>query len=357
MTLLRSVTERLPPTLVEPTSAFGRDRSASTALSASAAPMKVGDVPIGALERSPPISSGKRLAVLPRPRGRPSARHDQYAWSWAGVDSVVMGWRSLVLAALVLVGSDPARAQEDLDPLWRMPFDASEASNIEARSLQLYRVPVSFTLRDAEKRAWGLDLTLPVTLGGYSVRAVVVDGLLSDRLSAYSVVPGLEFQVPAGAHWMVKPFAELGVGGSSAGGSGGLLWGAGTRLRGTYATGRARWTLGGAAEYRAGGGDRSLVEHYSMLAAIADFQEPLSFTVAGRATRAGAFVAYRFLTDATFRTLNADDLEVRHQVETGLSLSASPAFKLWFIKVPWIGVAYRAAGALSGVRIYLAFPF
>jgi hypothetical protein len=57
------------------------------------------------------------------------------------------------------------------------------------------------------------------------------------------------------------------------------------------------------------------------------------------------------------RTLSADDLEIRHQIEAGLSMSTSPALKLWFVPVPWIGLAYRAAGALSGVRIYLAFPF
>ncbi|MCU0293586.1 MAG: hypothetical protein MUF10_16625 [Thermoanaerobaculaceae bacterium] len=268
-----------------------------------------------------------------------------------------MGWRLLVLAGLLVVGAATARAQEDLEPLWRMPFDATGASDVEARSLQLYRIPISFGLRDTTTHAWGLDLTLPVTLGGYSISAVLADGLFSERVQTYSIIPGLEFQVPVGAHWMVKPFVEVGVRGGEMGGNTGVLWGAGTRARGAYPAGRARWTLGAAAEYRAGGGDRSLVEHYSQIAAFADVQRPLPFTIFRRTARAGLFAGYRFLTDATLRTLDADDLEIRHQVEAGLSLSTSPALRLWFVEVPWIGLAYRAAGALSGVRIYLTFPF
>ena len=268
-----------------------------------------------------------------------------------------MRWRSLALTALLSIGAVPAAAQEDLAPLWQVPFATTGVSDVEARSLQLYRIPVSFPLRDVKEHPWGLDLTFPVTLGGYDVSAVLVDGLFSDSLQTYAIVPGLEFQVPAGAHWMVKPFAELGVNGSDAGAGGGVLWGAGTRLRGAYVTGPTRWTLGGAAEYRAGGGDRSLVEHCSQVAAFADAQARLPFTVAGRTARGGAFAGYRFLTDATLRTLDADDLEIRHQIEAGLSFSTTPPLKVWFISMPWIGVAYRAAGALSGVRVYLAFPF
>jgi hypothetical protein len=261
----------------------------------------------------------------------------------------------LTLALLAAALAVPAAAQEDLEPLWRLPRGAAGASDVEARSLQLYRIPISFSLRDTKDHAWGLDLTLPLTLGGYDVSAVLVDSLFSEQITTYTFVPGLELRIPAGAHWMVKPFAEAGVSGGD-GGGGDLLWGAGARARGCFDSGRLRWTLGGAAEYRSGGGDRSLVEHYSQLAAFADVQTRLDFTVGGLATRAGVFAGYRFLTDATLRTLDADDLEVRHQVETGLSFSTTPALKVWFVSIPWIGVAYRTAGALSGVRLYLAFP-
>ena len=106
---------------------------------------------------------------------------------------------------------------------------------------------------------------------------------------------------------MVKPFAEAGVSGGD-GGGGDLLWGAGARARGCFDSGRLRWTLGGAAASRSGGGDRSLVEHYSQLAAFADVQTRLDFTVGGLATRAGVFAGYRFLTDATLRVQPGDGL-------------------------------------------------
>ena len=261
------------------------------------------------------------------------------------------------IPAALLLASAAAEAQEDLDPLRLLPFDAGAVSNVEATSLQLYRIPLSATVRDQEKEPWGLRLTFPVSLGGYEVSAASSLGDLVERLNTVTVVPGVEFLLPAGPHWTLKPFAEVGVTSSSVSDSADVLYGAGMRTRGDFRPRRFVVTLGGALEYKAGGDSRALIKHYSTLAAAADAQLPLRFSLGGREARGGLFVAVRKFSDVVLREIDTEPFEVSTSYETGLSFATEPPLKLWLLPLPWISLAYRHGGDISGLRLYLAFPF
>jgi len=263
-----------------------------------------------------------------------------------------------VLAAALLLTAAHAAAQEDLDPLRRLPFDTGGVSDVEATSFQLYRIPLSATVRDPEEKPWGLKITFPVSLGGYEVSAATSLGDLAERLNTVTVVPGVEFVLPAGPDWTVKPFAEAGLT-SSSGAEGGtdVLYGVGVRARGEYRPRRFVVTLGGALEYKSGGDSRSLVKHYSMLAAAADAQVPLGFSVAGRDARGGLFAAIRNYSDVKLRELGTEPFEVSTSYEAGVSFATDPPLRVWKVALPWIGLAWRESDALSGLRLYLSFPF
>ena len=251
-----------------------------------------------------------------------------------------------------------ATAQEDLDPLRRLPFDARSVTDVEATSFQLYRIPLSATVRDPEENPWGLKITFPVSLGGYEVSAATSLGDLAERLNTVTAIPGVEFLLPAGGDWTIKPFAEAGVT-TSSGTEGGtdVLYGAGVRARGEYRPRRFVVTLGGALEYKSGGDSRSLVKHYSTLAAAADAQLPLGFSVAGRDARGGLFAAIRNYSDVKLRELDTEPFEVSTSYEAGVSFATDPPMRLWKVALPWIGLAYRYSNDVSGLRLYLAFPF
>jgi hypothetical protein len=268
-----------------------------------------------------------------------------------------MAMRRIVPLLWFLSVALPAAAQEVLDPLWRLPFDASGVSDIQAQSFQLYRIPIGFTVREADERVWGVEITLPVSLGGHEVSAATGVGDLVRRVGTYTVVPGVELHVPVGQHWMIKPFGEVGLTGSTAGGGADALYGVGVRTRAGYDAGRVGLTLGGALEYKSGGDSRSLVRYFSTAAVAADAQLPVSLRIGGRAAHAGIFSIVRVFSDVKLRTIGRAPISINRQVEAGLSFATDPPLKIWKVKLPWIGLAYRDGGALSGVVVYFAFPF
>jgi hypothetical protein len=250
-----------------------------------------------------------------------------------------------------------AAAQEDLDPLRRLPFDASGVSDVEATSLQVYRIPLSATVRDLEDKPWGLRVTFPVSLGGYEVSAATSLGDLAERLSTVTIVPGVEFLLPAGSSWTIKPFAEAGLtAASDTDDETDVLYGTGVRARGEYRPARSVVTLGGALEYR-GGGSEAVIKQYSTLAAAADVQWPLGFSLGGRPARGGLFVAVRNFSDVKLRDLDTKPFEVSTSYEAGVSFATEPPLRLWKLPLPWLGLAWRHSDAVSGLRLYLAFPF
>jgi hypothetical protein len=264
---------------------------------------------------------------------------------------------ALVLALTTLTAAT-VTAQEDLDPLRRLPFSAGNVSDVEATSFQLYRIPLSATVRDLEDKPWGLKVTFPVSLGGYEVSAATSVGDLAERLNTVTVVPGVEFLLPAGSDWTIKPFVEAGLTTSSGTDDDtDVLYGAGARARGEYRLERLIVTLGGALEYKSGGDSRALVQHYSTLAAAADVQLPLGFSIGRRAARGGLFVAVRNYSDVKLRDLDTEPFEVSTSYEAGVSFATEPPLRLWKLPLPWLGLAYRWSEAVSGLRLYLAFPF
>ena len=265
--------------------------------------------------------------------------------------------RALAVLLTVLAAA-AAGAQEDLEPLRNLPFDTGGVSDVEAKSFQLYRIPLSATVRDPEEKPWGLRITFPVSLGGYEVSAATSLGDLAERLSSVTVVPGVEFVLPAGPDWTVKPFAEVGLTASSgAEDDTDVLYGVGVRARGEYRPTRSVVTLGGGVAYKSGGDSAALVKHYSTLAVAADAQVPLGFSLAGREARGGLFAGIRYFSDVKLRELETVPFEVSASYEAGVSFATDPPLRLWKIALPWIGLAWRESDALSGLRLYLSFPF
>ena len=50
-------------------------------------------------------------------------------------------------------------------------------------------------------------------------------------------------------------------------------------------------------------------------------------------------------------------LEIVYNDEIGFALSTDPRTKLWFIKLPRIGLGFRWGENLRGVRLNFGFPF
>lgn len=272
--------------------------------------------------------------------------------------------RLLCLSALFFPcwSTGPFAQDGGLDGLLFVPFlekaidEEQSIEDVEGRSIEIYRIPLSYEVRGLEDHPWGLRITFPVTLSSYRITALTdLDEFIAGA-EAVSIIPGVEFQLPVGRRWQLKPFAEVGIGSSTSGDTE-ALFGAGMKTRGAYSPGRSRVTLGGAAVYKQPATSRTEYDGYSRLEFGIDGQWPLGFSLGSRSARGGVYGIARRFFDLDLEQLDEQPIELKRQYELGLSFSADPPVRLWKAEFPWFGLGYQFGEVTRGVRLYLAFPF
>jgi hypothetical protein len=67
----------------------------------------------------------------------------------------------------ILAGVSLARAADDTPISFAFAAQVGSGSRIEGRVVQIYRIPIDFLLPLTDERNWGVDLSLPLTLGFY----------------------------------------------------------------------------------------------------------------------------------------------------------------------------------------------
>ncbi len=250
-----------------------------------------------------------------------------------------------------------AFAQDEDIPLSLYPKDAGKIEDVDSRSFQVYRFPVSFTIRGLDENRWGLRLYVPISLGTTKIEGA---GDLEDffkDVQSIALVPGVEFLIPVGDRWLLRPFAEVGVGDDSATGDAHLLYSVGIRARGEFQPRPFNVMFGGAFRYRNTTTSVAVKNWYSTVEVGADAQLPLGFSLGSKTAHGGVYAIMRHFTDLEFEILTQGPIDINWNYEIGLSFSTDPVVKLWVIKLPWIALGYRFGDRLHGLRLNFTFPF
>lgn len=265
--------------------------------------------------------------------------------------------RDSIGIALVLLALGSSRAQDaDLDPILLTDLDGAQVEDVSASSFALYRIPISYRLRSLDEHPWGLRLTFPVSLGSYRIEALSEVDELIENIQTVSVIPGVEFEFPAGERWVLKPFAEVGIGTDSGGGGTDVLWGTGLRGVGTYRPATATLSVGSAAVYKHPSSADSF-DSYSKVELGLDAQWPLGLSLGRRQASGGVFAIARRYFELDAPRLGEEPRKIDQSYEVGLSFATDPVIEIVKIDIPWIGLGYQFGEIFGGVRLYLSFPF
>src|ERR1700680_1574502 len=110
--------------------------------------------------------------------------------------------------------------------------------DVSGRTLLVYRLPFSYSLRAASEDGPGLNLTLPAAVGFFNFSPIaLVHTELPAHLDAFSLAPGLQLDYSLDEHWHVEPYVRAG-GSFAAADFNGWLYGLG-------ATSTYKWQIHG----------------------------------------------------------------------------------------------------------------
>lgn len=219
------------------------------------------------------------------------------------------------------------------------------------------RVPMYFTLIPLEDRPWGLRLKMTAYAGVY--RFTVEDAANLDlRFQSLAATPGVEFLVPAGKGWVIKPFTEIGYAYDFDENLGFGVWSVGMRTLVTWPIGKIDLSFGTKAQYLSTfTSDLSLADEFGEIRLGLDARHPLGFTIGGSRANLSLYLIRRQYIDAIIARDDGDPLEIQYTNEVGFTFGTTPKTKLWFLKLPRIGLGYRWGRNIRGLRLNFGFPF
>jgi len=234
---------------------------------------------------------------------------------------------------------------------------------IRDRRITMFRLPFSWTQREASEDRAGLKWLLPVVVGYDDLGNVDsdwVDALLPDQLVVASFLPGLEYIRHIDDTWQVKPFVQLGGGRDFKTDETVLMTQLGVRTLGLWKPADAwelRWgnTLHWAGERQRNSGDRT---GFGVFETGLDVRRDLPFLVFERSADLGAYYIYeRFMPRWT--AARAPDLKQKatNLYEFGLSVGFKEPRKILRVPVQRLRLGYKWGDRLRGWSIGTEFPF
>jgi hypothetical protein len=269
-----------------------------------------------------------------------------------------------LLLALSCAGEAIAQAEED-DPSAHLNYAfavylGSGIYNVDGRTIQIYRIPISYTIRRIEDRAWGMKVRFPLTFGFFDFKpSDVVETGLPDDIGTISLVPELQVPVRILENWWLTPVAGFGAGKDMSGGDVSYIYLGGLKSLAQFPRPKLKYSLWNELMYighTVSGEEND--EDFAMLESGLDFRWPVKLTFRGQATDLSVFLANYLYFEPTEYFLSEDrSFEVGAQYEVGMTYGTVERFKLCRIPIPRIGLSYRFGDGVEAVRLIFGNQF
>jgi hypothetical protein len=273
----------------------------------------------------------------------------------------------IAIAGAVLASLATAAAAEE--PSLSFAFASQAGSGIytiEGRVVQIYRIPVAFTVKPLDDDAiWGTALTLPVTFGFYDYQAAdVLEGQFPTHIGTASLLPGVEFNVRATKNWILSPHIDIGVAKDFSGDD--LVWVYDFGMRSVVSFPVSTWDVRAGQELLWAGAaqtDNPLTAWYSEVMAGFEFRHELPGSFSRTRWDVGVFVIYEHYfknegsTPVAVSYSAAATPGVDEQTEVGFSFGTRPKLAWKKVSMPKLGVSYLFGDGIHGVRLVIGEVF
>jgi len=279
--------------------------------------------------------------------------------------------RALLAVALVLA-FHPAAAEDAAAPIpWAYSayFGTGVYRVADGEKAYVFRVTPSWTWRDASvdeqgRRTIGWKFKFPSALGVHDLDADEIGSTLSlDNVSTITAVPGVEADIPIGPRWSLRPFANVGWGTETGGGSSSawVYW-AGVKSRLTFPGDGFEWALVNALTYSGYTNNAHESSRVLPLLTAFEFDRPIAKRIGGDPVHLYWHVGYTdylnhkpLLLGSSVGSIDVDD---EWEVGMAFGKGAEP-LRFWRLHWDRVGVAYRFSSdrEFKGVSIFFGSLF
>lgn len=231
---------------------------------------------------------------------------------------------------------------------------------ISGRTIQVYQLPLSYSLRPASSHASppGINLIFPVTFGFFNFQPGDLIRLeVPTHIGALSFEPGVELDYRLNRAWHLYPYVKAGWTFASSAQINAAINGAGIRsdynfdALGSEGLWRAVLAYAGVRYHSALPNDS-----FTRLRDGLELRRSFDWPLHARQAQLGTYA----ITDVYIVSPSGPGSGISArtvQFEAGLMFGANPMWQIHGNLVPRIGIGYRVAGALSGWHLVIGDPF
>jgi hypothetical protein len=279
--------------------------------------------------------------------------------TWQGIGARALRYATVLLGctvATVYAAADDRAAVSTINHAFATELGTG-VYDMGGRSIFVIRFTPERQLRAAGKQGPGIRLVLPIAAGSFDFNPFdTLEADVPDRIDSFSVMPGIEFDLPQASDWMFTPWLRAG-GSFSEGQSDGLLYGLGARLtwtgerQGVELTRLHGISLMNIRYHGAPANDRFL-----RLRNAVDLRRATLQVTRSRRLQTGLYAIADIVPDPPDLPLEGREQSVM-QLELGVTFNLDPRPVIGSWRWPRLGFGYRMAGDFSGWRIVIGAPF
>jgi hypothetical protein len=227
---------------------------------------------------------------------------------------------------------------------------------INGRTIQVYRIPINYDVREEVAGKWGFRITIPMTVGLYDFHAAdVLENGIPEHMDTASLVPGIELRIPATPHWLLKPYAEAGIGKERTGAADYRMAGTGVRSLADFHPGNFDLNLGNSLVYaRVGPASDVPANDLYLFETSLEARHGLGW-FRGRRTEINPYVTVDVQRESSGYPASGtpEPPSILEQYEVGITYGPREEVRLWKIPIPHIGVGWRFGDDLSAFRLVI----
>jgi hypothetical protein len=278
--------------------------------------------------------------------------------------SFQLPFRIFLAAVLIFVSVDLTADSSDEDRnvvnYAYAVFFGTGTYEIDDQKAFIFRVPLSYGIREPSPDQPGIRLLLPVLLGFYDYdNDGVLQGSTPGDAATLSFVPGVELEYVMNDRWRLKPYGQIGFGRDLENSENALIYMAGVNSHYRFpASGEWQFALGNTVTYAGFDPDNDGTQSLGILGAGIDVISPWKFRMFGKETKLASSLIYYFYTDnPAFEQGDDRSKNVDGEIEWSLALDFAEPRKLMGIEFDRIGLGFRYGGNVRGIRVVTEFPF
>lgn len=281
--------------------------------------------------------------------------------------------RALLAALLLTASASSSHAQGadkiDSGELVNFAYAAilgTGAYRVGARDIYVFRVPLSWTQREAAVNSSvlkpGIKWLFPITMGLYNFSPNFdIEIPETDDIGTISFLPGIELHYPRESGWQLRPYAQYGAGYDRERSEWSQIYAAG--IKGRYdivplgvdtlgVTYGHRLVLAG---YSPEVGSKDSLGYFS---AGMDIRWPQQWRFLDRNTFIGVS-AYGnlYFDDAEFINIIEAPDTVKREFTLGLSIGGDPFYELMGVRWERMGIGFKFGPNIRALTLFTSFPF